>query len=287
MKEIPVRKIVRTRKEPAFPEAFNIRRVDDLLSGRDMVQELHRHDFFFILALEKGKGAHEIDFTSYNVADHTIFFMRPGQVHHLRLNAGSTGYLIGFQHDFYNAYEYASRMILREAASQNCWRVGRSLFGKLYALLTDIFREYSQKQERYGEVIKAALQIFFIELSRNRTNTGRRPVNNSTYAQERLDKFVELLETHYSTHKKVSDYAEMLNLSIYQLNAITKRALGVTCSRVIDEYIILESKRQLLATSNQINQIAYSLGYEDVSYFIRFFKKHTGHTPDVFRNNFK
>ena len=79
----------------------------------------------------------------------------------------------------------------------------------------------------------------------------------------------------------------MLNLSTYQLNAITKTTLGKTCSDLINEYIILESKRYLLATSNQVNQIAYHLGYEDVSYFIRFFKKHTGYSPETFRHNSK
>ena len=105
--------------------------------------------------------------------------------------------------------------------------------------------------------------------------------------QERLDKFLELVEANVSTHKKVSEYADMLNLSAYQLNAITKRAVGKTSSDIIDEYIILESKRYLLATSNQVNQIAYQLGFDDVSYFIRFFRKHTGQTPDSFRNNLR
>jgi AraC-like DNA-binding protein len=79
----------------------------------------------------------------------------------------------------------------------------------------------------------------------------------------------------------------MLNLSSYQLNAIVRATLGKTCSELIIEYILLESKRYLLATSHQVTQIAYHLGYEDVSYFIRFFKKHTGYSPEAFRNNLK
>ncbi|NQX56713.1 helix-turn-helix domain-containing protein [Pedobacter panaciterrae] len=50
----------------------------------------------------------------------------------------------------------------------------------------------------------------------------------------------------------------------------------------MNEYIILEAKRQLLATSSQVSQIACYLGYEDISYFIRFFKKHTGTSPEAF-----
>jgi YesN/AraC family two-component response regulator len=77
----------------------------------------------------------------------------------------------------------------------------------------------------------------------------------------------------------------MLNLSAYQLNATVKAALGKTCSEIINEHITLEAKRCLLSTSRQINQTAYRLGYEDVSYFIRFFKKQTGYSPEAFRNN--
>jgi AraC family transcriptional activator of pobA len=134
-------------------------------------------------------------------------------------------------------------------------------------------------------VIKASLHIFFIELIRNRKS--KKDSNSvNPYAQEQLEKFLELLEAHISNSKQTSHYAAMLSLSLYQLNAITRATLGKTCSELINECIILESKRYLLATPSQVNQIASYLGYEDVSYFIRFFKKHTGYTPEVFRNNF-
>ena len=98
---------------------------------------------------------------------------------------------------------------------------------------------------------------------------------------------LELLETRISEIKNVSQYADLLNLSPYQLNAITKASVGKTVAQLIDEQIILEAKRYLLATPNQVKDIAWNLGYEDVSYFIRFFKKHTGHSPDAFRKNFR
>lgn len=97
---------------------------------------------------------------------------------------------------------------------------------------------------------------------------------------------MELVEGNITQYKQVSQYADLLNLTVYQLNAITKALLNKNASQLINEYIILEAKRNLLATANQVSQIAYHLGYEDVSYFIRFFKKHTGFTPDAYRHNF-
>jgi AraC family transcriptional regulator, transcriptional activator of pobA len=287
MRAIPIRYLNSVQKEPNLSESFNIREVKDLLAGTDMIQELHRHDFFYVLALTKGAGSHEIDFLPYKVCDNSVFFMRPGQVHQLSLRAGSKGYLMQFKSDFYFPNDKVSHQVLRKASHKNLCQLDAPRFKKLVTILKYIFQEYTDKLEGYLDVVRATLGIFFIELVRHRQNKKSYSTNISPYSQERLDEFLELLEIHISTQKQVSQYADMLNLSVYQLNAITKSALGKTPSDLINEFIILESKRNLIATSNQVNQIAYSLGYEDVSYFIRFFKKHTGHSPEAFRHNFK
>jgi AraC-like DNA-binding protein len=252
-----------------------------------MKQELHRHDFFFVLALEKGSGTHEIDFTPYKVGNHAVFFLRPGQVHQLTLKAKSTGYLLEFKMDFYFPRDRVSRQLLRKASHKNYCQLEATPFKKLLSILNSIFQEYTHKQESYQEIIKANLSVFFIELVRNRQNRKSSAKLANTYAQERLEEFLELLETTIAEYKEVSHYADKLNLSAYQLNAITKATLGKTSSALIDEHIILEAKRYLLATTDQVSQIAYHLGYEDASYFIRFFKKHTGHSPELFRRNFQ
>ncbi len=287
MKVIPIRNIKTPLDEPIFSESFSIRDIKDLLAGNEMVQELHRHDFFFILALKKGIGNHEIDFISYEVSDYSVFLMRPGQVHQLTLKSGSTGYLMQFKTDFYHPVDTVSNQLLRKASNKNLCQLTANSLKKLFSILKYIYQENTDKKEGYQEVIKANLGIFFIELIRHRQNSDDTPNNANSYTQEQLEKFLELLETHISTHKQVSEYADKMNLTTYQLNAITKATLNKTCSDLINEYIILESKRYLLATSNQVNQIAYYLGFEDVSYFIRFFKKHSGFSPEVFRNNFR
>ncbi len=285
MKNIPVRHIKVVQKEPDYSEQFSIREVEDLLGGKDMDQELHRHDFFYMLALKKGKGKHDIDFTPYTVSDRSVFFMRPGQVHQHTLKAGSIGYLIAFKADFYAPQDKVSSQLLRRAGHTNRYQFDALGFEKLQSLLTAVFQEYSEKKEAYQEVIKAILRIFFIELSRQvLPGSGNEP---RSYNQERLEEFLKLMEVHSSKHKQVSAYAALMNVSSYQLNAITKAVSGKTASELINDYIILESKRYLLATTNQVNQIAYTLGYEDSSYFIRFFKKHTGYSPEAFRTKFR
>lgn len=273
--------------EKLSAERFKIRRVEDILGENDLVQDLHRHDFFFILALRKGSGKHEIDFTAYNVTNNCIFFLRPGQVHQLELKAGSTGYLVEFNTEFYFPKNASASQRLRRASNKNYCEFPINRFNKLQAILTSMFLEFNAKEEGYFDFIKSSLDIFFIELVRQSSHLNGEIKTVNSYTQKRLEEFLELLNKYIFTQKQASYYTGLMNLSAYQLNEITKSSMGKTASDLINEYIILEAKRYLLATSNQIKDIADLLGYEDSSYFIRFFKKHVGQSPEAFRQNLK
>jgi AraC-like DNA-binding protein len=283
MPQIPIRHI----KGSFFDERFSVKNVADLVAEADMFQELHRHDFYFILFIREGKGEHEIDFIKYDVGDYSVFFMRPGQVHQLRLEKGASGFIVEFTPDFYAPHEDPSSFVLRKVSHKNLCRLSTERFDRISSLLHSIYQEFTQKQDRYKEVVKASLEILFIELVRQSPNPHKIPNGATLFAQERLEELQDLMEKNISTKKQVSQYAEMLNVTPYQLNAITKTSLKKTCSELINDQIILEARRLLIATTDQVNQIADVLGYEDPSYFIRFFKKHTGFSPEAFRQNFR
>ncbi|MEO6136872.1 MAG: helix-turn-helix transcriptional regulator [Ginsengibacter sp.] len=284
MKKIPVRQII-TPNETVVSGRFKIREVAGILDGKDLLQDLHRHDFFFILALQNGAGSHEIDFTPYEVQNNSIFILRPGQVHQLSLHANCTGFLAEFDTAFYHPKDKLANQRLVKAGNKNFCAFETERFKKLQDVLAYIFNEYLTKQVGYIDVIKANLDIFFIEFIRQSVNPNDTSRVGSNYSQERFEEFMDLCSAHINTHKQVSQYADLMNLSIYQINAITKAIVGKPASEIINEQIILEARRYLLATPNQVKDIADHLGYEDISYFIRFFKKHTGYSPDAYRKN--
>lgn len=287
MKEIPVRKIKQPPREPDYFGNFSIRDIRDLLKGKDLIHDLHRHDFYFILIIHKGKGLHVIDFVEYDVHDHSIFILRPGQVHNLELDAGSTGFLMEFDTAFYHPQEKLSKLRLIKAGNKNACDLETARTEKLLNVLNNIHVEFTEKQEGYPDAIRANMDIFFIEYLRHSRNTTDSENANGTYTQDRFEEFLDLLEKHIATQKQVSHYADMMKLSNYQLNAITKESVGKAASQLINEQSILEAKRFLLATTNQVKDIADKLGFEDISYFIRFFKKHTGLSPEAFRKRFQ
>ena len=287
MKAIPVRQITAASNKQGNAGRFSIHDIQQILNGNNLVHGLHKHNFFFVLALQQGKGIHEIDFIRYEAHDNTVFIIRPGQVHRLELSADSTGFLMEFDHTFYQPQHTITSHRWKKAAGKNHCEVEAARFLKLQSILRSIMNEHSTKQEGYTEAIKAHLDLFFIEYIRQSHNPGVITKNENGYMHERFHVFMQLLEANIGVMKNVNQYAGLLNLSLYQLNAITKSAVGKTVSDLINEQIILEAKRNLLATPAQIKDIADHLGYDDPSYFIRFFKKQTGYSPEAFRKNFK
>ncbi|MBS1680454.1 MAG: helix-turn-helix domain-containing protein [Bacteroidetes bacterium] len=282
---MPIRSIhLKDHDTKAF-DSFNIRSIREVTSGKGLNQDLHRHNFYFLLVVSKGKGLHEIDFVKHEITNSSIFMLRPGQVHQLHLKAGSEGFIVEFDKGFQLLSD--DNTLLRKAFTSNVCRLEKKGFDILIYILSSIFEEYKKKQVGFEKVIKASLEIFLIQYLRHQQKRQNDTVKPDLYQQEKLQELLHLLEVGITTKKQVAEYAELMNLSPFQLNSITKGLLGKTVSELIEDQILLEAKRHLLATSNQINQIAFQLGYEDVSYFIRFFKKLTGYTPDVFRKNFR
>ena len=284
MKNIPIRSILPEHPETLDLDGFRIFNIREYLQGKDMIQDLHRHDFYFILILTKGFGVHEIDFVEYAIIDNSVFIMRPAQVHQFELKVGSEGYWIAFNKEFALMCSSNFNALLRNAASRNFYELSEGDMRALFPVLQTILEEYQTKQAGFEYIIKASIEIFLIQFLRLRKKDDDAVVIN-LYQQEKLQEFMDLLETNISTMKHAAAYADMVSLSVFQLNSITKSLLGKTVAALIEDQIILEAKRQLLGTPNQVSQIAFEIGYEDVSYFIRFFKKRIGITPEVFRKN--
>lgn len=82
----------------------------------------------------------------------------------------------------------------------------------------------------------------------------------------------------------VQEYADLLNVSSRTLTKYVAQSTYCTPLQMINDRIVLEAKRRLQHTSMSVKQIGYELGFEDPSYFVKFFKRLTGKMPGTFRN---
>lgn len=82
-----------------------------------------------------------------------------------------------------------------------------------------------------------------------------------------------------------SHFAQLLNVHVNHLNRVVKSVLHKPTSVVIREKILMESMRLLEHTEWSISEIAYALGFTEVTHFNSFFKRKTTLNPTQFRKS--
>ncbi|MCP9770486.1 AraC family transcriptional regulator [Lacihabitans sp. LS3-19] len=104
--------------------------------------------------------------------------------------------------------------------------------------------------------------------------------------------FLELVERQYpidENHPSIklrsaSEFAEQLNVHVNHLNRAVKEITQKTTTQIIAERLLQEAKIMLKQSNWNISEIAYALGFTEVTHFNNFFKKHLGISPSKFRN---
>lgn len=251
------------------------------------VQEPHKHNFYIVLIFTRGRGTHTIDFKTYEVAPNTVFFMMPGQVHSWELSEDADGFVLFFTSEFYLT-EFPNRKLynfpfFNALLQKTILQVTAEELQELNPLLHYLQQDYCHKGPKREEILCCYLEILLIKLSRIYLQKApeKARANNELAL---LQFFDNALEKHFKEHQPVSFYAEKLNVTARHLNDICKKALGKTTNELIQDRSKLEAQRLLVHSELTSSQIAAELGYFDNTYFFRFFKKHTGVTPEQFRN---
>lgn len=150
---------------------------------------------------------------------------------------------------------------------------------RIHQLLETIINLYQQNWIQNKELIAQYLRTVLTEIT-----------FQNKYVPSVLDKkkglvlkYIQLVNLNLKKGLKISNYAELLHISPNHLNKIIKNQLSKSAQEIHNEIILQEAKVLLLQTSKDISEIAFDLGFNDVSYFGKFFRKHTNQSPMEYR----
>lgn len=105
----------------------------------------------------------------------------------------------------------------------------------------------------------------------------------STRHKSVFESFIELVEKYHNKERLVRFYADKLCISPKYLSQIIKNMSGFSAPEVINKYVILEAQHLLRHTDLSIKEISDQLNFPTTSYFYKYFKTHTGYTPNSYR----
>lgn len=231
----------------------------------------HRHFFYVIYWVHEGSGKHIIDFEEYEIKSNRIFFIRPEQVHFLHEEGRMKYSALQFTEDFMTPYL---------ATIQKGMAVFKDIKERIAILFNQIYAESVSCLPNSCAIIQSEINTLLLELERISL-----PTFNVSTMPELLNKYKDMIDKNFMRERQVQSYAAQLGISSNYLNVLTRKHLGKSALNMINDRVMLEIKRLLLRTDYDISEIAYKLGFNELSYFSRFFKRNTGMTPIEFRQS--
>lgn len=243
----------------------------------------HRHDYYEFIVFFEGGGTQSIDFINYPNDTSSAYFIRPGQVHMMKRTSQSSGCNFRFLRTYFYDNETGAAAFFREYPffSLQSHQPQLKLPAEVFTALKKLIEVYSlsekfASQETLKSLVRAMLQL----LKRPFEQAQDTPRHPGT-----LEKFMALVSSHFNETRSVADYAAMLNITPNYLNELCSGNLGLSAKALIDEQVMLETKRLLFHTDLSVKEIAFQLNFDDASYFVRRFKEKNGLTPAAFRSS--
>jgi AraC family transcriptional activator of pobA len=284
--KIPSYKIGEIKRDKSFASDFEFYRFEYFVTDIDHLTQPHRHDHFALFFVTGGRGGHLIDFEEYELRAGRVFLIAPGQVHAWRKYGGVKGFVLLFTKEFFTLTlqykELRAYLFFNNIYRHACLDVDKSASEHLKMMLGNIENEYSHPRAYSQNIIRSYINIILFEL----TGIYERSIPASAgphMVDAKIREFESLVEKNFKKFHLVADYAAILHITPNYLNAICKKRKGKPAGEVIRDRVILEAKRLLTHSDRTITQIAYDLGFEDNSYFGRFFRKYCAQTPAGFR----
>ena len=251
------------------------------LHGERHIDKPHKHDFFVIILFDKASGTHNIDSKDYPIDDKEIHILFPGQMHKWQINDGTIGYQLMTERSFFEQFAPYFRFSFTNYQNHPVIKLSDEAFSKLMYEFNAI-KEELKSENSLVHLINARAAVIAAIVSKEAEQVF---TEFKVYqSNPRLAKFNMLIDEFYKEEKSVIFYAEKLHISANYLNILCKKHLKVSATQLIQQRIIIESKRLLKSGDLSIKEIAFDLGFTDHAYFSNFFKAQTNITPSEFRN---
>ncbi|MCH5716875.1 helix-turn-helix domain-containing protein [Niabella hibiscisoli] len=245
------------------------------------------NEAYYLILLFDGAAEFSIDFTAYTCEGKSLVFLSPYQLLQWNETNKPVVDLLRFHGDFYCIEYHKEEVACNGILFNNIYEsplilVPDTVFDEIATIFQKIKTIENSRQSADLSIMRSYLQLV-LALSSKEKQIDIADNRIAHYEKNGLASFQILLEKHFLTSRSVSFYAAHYGLSVDAFSKQVKKHFGKTPSTLIQERLILESKRLIHLTFKSIKEIAAELGFEDEFYFSRFFKKSVGVSPKIFR----
>lgn len=270
---------------------------------------LHSHDFIELVFVWNGSATHifnsrQFGRLEYKIYPGDIFIVSPGEEHTYHLDPGEKVEIINMlfypemleSSLLFESYQaerelmdflYVQPFLQKEARFSSILKLDAIAAEEVMTLVAKIEKEYTAQQKGYQSLVKLLLTELVLRLGRFYSERPRLISERLLVVQggtkDKLNRVLGYMEHHYNTDFSVEQLAEMASCSERQFARLFKQATGTTVINYLHNLRIERAQKMLSRTNEKIAAIGMEVGFHDISFFNRIFKRIVGMSPKEYQ----
>lgn len=261
-------------------ETLSIKKFDTSIS------DFSHNDHYTLMWMKKGFKSVQIDFESFDDSSDSIYFITSGRKVKIQFEGEPEGWILRFSREYFKTQIREQLNIKHIDIFSSFGKVPKMILspqiGKRVHSIAEMIDELKGSDIPNKEAAVASLLKTLIIYCDSKCNIKITHEKNSNEVQIVI-KFKELVARHYTQAHKVSEYADMMNLSPKYLNQVVKNVLGMTAKQIIHDQLVIQARRELKFSNDSVKEIAFRLGFSEPFHFSNYFKKMIGYSPSEYR----
>tara|TARA_R110002124_G_C8935384_1_gene512322 strand:- start:1182 stop:2051 length:870 start_codon:yes stop_codon:yes gene_type:complete len=285
------RDILKYDFKEGLPQEFEILQMKQLYAEfKAEITEPHRAEFYQVLWFQKGTSVHYVDFKPIVIQPNTVILVNKNSVQQFDSKVPVEGKVILFTDHFFCKEESDVHFLKSSILFNDLFETPHIAIPNITSifsgLITVLETEIDQQKDEYqADVLRNYLRNFLLLLERERRKQDFTEIKKGPDL-DYVMLFKELLENQFHHEKQVNSYAVQMHITKKRLNFATSKVLGLTPKKIIDDRIMLEAKRLLAHSSASVKEISFTLGFDEPTNFVKYFRKNHLSTPLEFRDSF-
>ena len=279
-----------------FEISPNVRYVNLLQCSPDFHEGprmIYDHQFIYV---HKGKGVIEIDGMRYQAVPGDLYFYGPAEVHTFISDANDPFLLSGIHFDF--TRNFVDRQFPIGPFGLNCFscdlitehvrfndfsgfprRINLFFDSKVSELILEMVKEFDEGSIYSGSYINGLFSAWLSLVARH-INLGK---NGASFRKSVIDQVIKYIHEHFNEQLSNEDIGKHFHFNPNYLNELMVAQTGVSLRQYIINFRMKKALNLIINSNLSISDIARAIGYNDIHYFSRIFKKKTGYSPEKIR----
>lgn len=239
-----------------------------------------------------GYGFMEVNGIRYEAAKGCLFFWQPGIMYSILPEPQHPFTIIGFNFDFTCDHSDISYPVPpedeasfgREKIVELVNFIDLEPFNRPIILknmqsqensLLEMTNEYNTRKRYYTGKIRGNFSALMFDIARNLSAAG----SADEASGSKVDLVIRYIQEHYSSPITNHEIGQHFNFHPIYINRLMVKHTGTALHQYIINYRISVALNLLQTTNKSVTEIAYSVGFRDINYFSRYFKKLVGLSP--------